>query len=90
MKNVQKYQLCCSPLMSTLFIVLACHWCLQKKFLSGVHFLKYYRLFSQYLAHYNNELLSNVVDNFAKFIIKTFPSWIKHYVVVSFTSSHWL
>ena len=29
MKNVQKYQLCCSPLMSTLFIVLACHWCLQ-------------------------------------------------------------
>ena len=30
MKNVQKYQLCCSPLMSTLFIVLACHWCLQK------------------------------------------------------------
>ena len=32
MKNVQKYQLCCSPLMSTLFIVLACHWCLQKIF----------------------------------------------------------
>ena len=65
MKNVQKYQLCCSPLMSTLFIVSACHWCLQKNFLSGVGFYN-----STKNCYYSERYVKKFFDNGPRLVME--------------------